>query len=255
MNSSEDFYLGPARNFSEICAAFKLVQMRYLDLGYALPNKSGMRFTFQNLLNTSTTFVAVMEGSVLATATLMIDSPAGLPLQSVFKREHYLFRRQYALFGEGTMFACQSDFENKGMGIIIHLVRIIFDYCLDQGINTFFIVVHPKHVGFYQKVLGFEIVSSANSCHHVRGVEGVLLRRRVETMQPNKTDIIQRLMRNYRSPPELVKPYRLSEGDIDHLILQEPEVKEQYLNYRGLLVNAKLHVKGVDHEIKLRADT
>ena len=84
----------PAVSRKEIKDAFRLVYRRYVERGYIEENPAKMRFTVFNALPDTTTFTCVLRGEVVSTATVVADSPAGLPADEIFREELDELRRQ-----------------------------------------------------------------------------------------------------------------------------------------------------------------
>jgi len=106
------------------------------------------------------TFTAECDGEVIGTITLAMDSPAGLAIDRTFKGEVDEFRRAPgAKLCELTKFAFSPTIQSKEL--MATLFHIVFVY----GRRTFggtdlFIEVNPRHVRFYEAMLGFERIGS-----------------------------------------------------------------------------------------------
>ncbi len=184
-------YCGPARDFSELCRAYALVQKRYIDRGYAQDNNSGMRYSVWNLIPNSTTFVIAHDTHILGTLTIVIDSRCGLPASKEFDEEFETLRRQSRFVAEATMFACEGD-GSAAMSVSLKLMALAARWCIEAGIDDLCLVVTKTHARFYEKALGCERLGGSKSVGHVQGTEGVFLRCDVSGALENKTGLTSR---------------------------------------------------------------
>jgi hypothetical protein len=104
------------------------------------------------------TFTAEVEDEVVGTITLAVDSQRGLAVDGAFKDEMDRFR---AMPGtkvcELTKFAFGSSIQSKEL--MAALFHIVFVYGhRTYGCTDLFIEVNPRHVRFYEAMLGFERV-------------------------------------------------------------------------------------------------
>ena len=172
-------YSGPARDIADLCRAYRLVYTRYVAEGYMRPRACKMRYSIFNLLPVSHTYVSCRNGDVVATATVVLDSPLGLPMGQLFEPEVELLRRAGRRVVEGTML-CAYD----GLGFERSLLDVMMGFigcCLSLRVDDICLVVNPKHVSFWQSCMGFEVFSEEKPCAHVRQAPGVLLRADVQS--------------------------------------------------------------------------
>ena len=108
------------------------------------------------------TFTAEIDQEVVGTITLAVDSPRGLAVDKAFKKEIDYFRAlSEARVCELTKFAFSSTIRSKEL--MAALFHIVFVY----GHRTFectdlFIEVNPRHVRFYETMLGFQRIGSVH---------------------------------------------------------------------------------------------
>ena len=73
---------------NELEQGFSLVYKEYVKRRYIPKHyKSKIRLSLYNALPSTTTFVAKKGKKVIATATLIPDSPMGLPMDKIYKKE------------------------------------------------------------------------------------------------------------------------------------------------------------------------
>jgi hypothetical protein len=108
--------------------------------------------------DTCTTFTAFSDEDVIGTLTLGVDSPEGLAADATFKQELDVFRSApEAKLCELKTFAFSSDVKSKPA--LATLFHTIFIYEAQQfGCTDVFIEVNPRHVRFYEVMLGFRCV-------------------------------------------------------------------------------------------------
>ena len=107
-----------------------------------------------------TTFTASVESEVIGTLTLAVDSPAGLTADKTFSEEIDAFRQiEGAKVCELTRLAFDSDVPSKPL--LAAFFHVIFIYGRRKyGCTDLFIEVNPRHVLFYQVMLGFKRIGA-----------------------------------------------------------------------------------------------
>jgi hypothetical protein len=137
-------------------AAFRLVAANYQERGYESPNSPPLRFTAYHALPKTVTLVAQAEYQIVATLSLVFDNCLlGLPMESIYPDEIKLLRRQGASLVEVTSLADSNLGFREFMQVFLTLMRLLTQYGLSQGADTFVISINPRHRTFYRKVLGF----------------------------------------------------------------------------------------------------
>ncbi len=149
-----------ARSRDELEQAYGLVYQEYLKRGYIDESPSRLRLSVYNLLPQTTTFVAVYEGVVTATATLIPDSPLGLPMDEIYAQELALFRKHGKAFCEVSMLASHTDLFREGASMMLNakkmffvffLFKRIFDYAREVlKMDYIVITINPKHRMTYE---------------------------------------------------------------------------------------------------------
>lgn len=98
---------------------------------------------------------------------MVVDSPCGLPMESVFSEEIALFRVPNRRLAEVTLLALDLDLISKRafsltdfqkMTWLFRLFKIMYDYArFEAGVTDLVICMHPKHRALYD-YLTFETI-------------------------------------------------------------------------------------------------
>lgn len=167
-----------ARNRDELEQAYGLVYRQYLKRGYTKVELSGLRLSFYNALPQTTTFIAISGKDVVATATLIADSPLLLPMDKIYHNELDVFRSSNIKLCEISMLSSDTELFSKGISLMLNskklffifsLFKVIYDYVkYTLKLNYICISVNPKHKLTYDfllfKTLGKEkVYSNANN--------------------------------------------------------------------------------------------
>lgn len=182
--NSRRFEAHIVRTQDELDEAFRLVYKEYVVKNYCPENASYMHYTFHSLLPASRTFVIKAEGKMIGTISLVPDSRAGLPLDSIFADELAKLRKPGRLLAEVSLLALQQDmFQKKTFSLTdfqkltssFRLFKILFDYARTEGgITDFVIGMHPKHKDLYH-YLNFTPIGPVRSYPGAEGKPALLM--------------------------------------------------------------------------------
>lgn len=107
--------------------------------------------------SSASTFAATVGSEVVATLTLTVDSPAGLAAERTFDDVIAAARASGAKLCELTKFASLPSADPKRL--LASLFHTIFIYGTERhGCTDLYIEANPRHVRFYEVMLGFERV-------------------------------------------------------------------------------------------------
>jgi hypothetical protein len=136
--------------------AFELVAANYQERGYEAPTDKPYRFTPYHTLPDTIVFVAKHEGRVVATFSLVADNTLiGLPMEAIYGDEIAGLRREGRRMAEVTSLACTELGQREFLQVFTTLIKVLQQYHVSRGGDTWVIAVNPRHRSFYQKVLGF----------------------------------------------------------------------------------------------------
>lgn len=65
------FVVRPVSSFQDLCGAFGVVYEEYLKEGYQDKHPSKMRYTYHQLFPQSYTFIAVLNGKIVGTGSVV----------------------------------------------------------------------------------------------------------------------------------------------------------------------------------------
>lgn len=172
--------------------AWRLVYDAYLSKGYMRSDASGMRVLPQDALAETTTFLVERraatgqasaegwEGATVATLTVIADSPLGLPMDDLYRRELDELRSAGRNPWELAKFASVGgkNVENgHGAQILFHLFKLGYLTARRLGGATDFVAtVNPGHEGYYRKIFLFERMGEVKPYDAVCGAPAVPLR-------------------------------------------------------------------------------
>lgn len=112
------------------------------------------------------TLAAYRANTLFGTLTLGLDSSCGLRADALYRDKLDAFRAQGSRICELTQFAVDPCFNSKEiLASFFHLAYIFFR--LIHGKSDLFIEVNPRHVGFYERTLGFRTIGEEKHCARV----------------------------------------------------------------------------------------
>lgn len=122
---------------------------------------------------TRTTLVACRGDHLFATLTLGLDSPRGLMADTLYRNEIDAFRRVGSRSCEVTRLA--MDPEHSSPDVMAAMFQIVYVLArMVYRMTDLFIEVHPRHAGFYRRMLGYHLAGPERICPRV-GAPAVLM--------------------------------------------------------------------------------
>lgn len=171
----EGMELKLAESVSEYTQAFQILHDSYVDAGFMEKDSTGMRITPYHLLNSTSTYVAVENGKVIATIAMVRDNPFGLPMDKVFDLNQ--FRQKNERIGEVSALAIHRDFRGQSGILLFCLIRFMWLHTLTRHrIDHLVIAVNPEKEDLYRSVFNFENLpgqSYVSSYSFVQGAPAV----------------------------------------------------------------------------------
>lgn len=145
------FKIRSADSSGQRSSASILINRMYATRGYrtsSLPDKQ---------LPTRITLVASEHENTIGTITIGFDSPAGLHLDDPFSDETRALRDAGHKICEFTKLAMDSVVRSKRALASLFHVSYIYAHRL-MGFDSLLIEVNPRHVRYYERMLGFRAV-------------------------------------------------------------------------------------------------
>ncbi len=115
-----------------------------------------------------------MDGQIQGTVSLVFDSERGLPCDEIYWLETGRMRAEDRRMAEVTRLALRKD-GAVTRDVLIRLFNLIYIYARRVRRYTDFVIeVHPRHLKYYERTLGFESLGGLQSCARVGGAPAML---------------------------------------------------------------------------------
>ncbi len=161
-----------------------------------------------------TTLVACKGDLLFGTLTVGVDSGHGLLADTLYRPEIDQARRKGARVCEVTRLAMDPSHSSpEVMATVFHLAFIITR--LINNMTDLFVEVHPRHTGFYRRMMGYRVAGPERTCPRV-GAPAVLMRLSLEHAEEQ----IRRLGGNQPSPERSLYRLFFSPSEQDQLLLK-----------------------------------
>lgn len=222
-----------ASNLKEFYQAYRLVHDQYASIELIEPRASRLKFFVRDFLPVTTAFVALHQGKVVGTASVVTFSPVGLPASGVYPEEIEKLAYEHSKIVESTKFACAPtpNLGKRGAGkmslVSTALLRALFTWCRESRVSKWLIVVHPRVKDFYHGQLGFELLGEERECSHVAGKPGVLLGLDIEKLVSGAltpTELAFDLFLSSLTDSEICRQYPMYEDELALMLLSDPPV-------------------------------
>ena len=169
LKHSDQYLCQAARKFKDLRDAYRLVYEEYLARGYCERRPSRMHYTYFCALPSSRTFLLQKKGQqeVLGTASLILNSPCGLPTKSLFAEIIRELQEKGRRIAEVSLLAISTRAFGKTIFSLTNvqkliatfqLFKAIFRYAQSKGVTDLIIAVNPKHEKLY-RYLTFERIA------------------------------------------------------------------------------------------------
>ena len=138
--------------------ALSLVEKEYIKQGYLNPKNSNCKIA---VLPGSATFIAKINDKIVGTVSVIFDSPSGLPMDEIYKKEVDKLRLKNKKIVEVGRLAVAREFLSKKSGfsekynnlsLVSSLFKLVFHYCIYKNIDNICISINPKHNLFYKSI-------------------------------------------------------------------------------------------------------
>ena len=175
-----------AREKNQFDACARLVADRYGWRGYEVPAPITRNPSYFTIL------ASCPDGHLVGTLTLGLDSQAGLMVDDMYKEEVDEYRRLGNRVCELVRLAVEPGPDSKQ--VLLSLFQMAY-LCLRliHGMTDAFIEVNPRHVAYYQRIIGFDTAGPPKNCPRVNAPV-VLLRLHLEKVHQDAQDFVESVL-------------------------------------------------------------
>ncbi len=173
---AEVFHIRLADSSGHQQAAGLLIRKMYSWRGYAVDGDGASDGAGPASAASATkriTLFAECRGAVVGTMGLCLDGALGLPADENFRDQLDTLRTRGRRLAEPSRLAIDAGMTKRVFASMIH-ESYLYAHVL-HGFSDYVIEVNPRHVVFYQRMLGFELAGPSRPCSRV-GAPAVLLR-------------------------------------------------------------------------------
>ena len=194
---------------AELESAYELVYHIYRSRDYIPANPSGLRLTIFNAFPSSVTFVGVVHDEVIATVSLIPDTPIGLPMDEIYRDEVQALRDAGRRLIEVTMLADRRLSVRRSLAMVLALMKLVFDYAaLSLKATDLCITVNPHHDKFYDEYLLFSPLGGLRAYPSVSGNPSIARRQDLERVEEEFRRRRPALLRRLLRGPDAPEPVR-----------------------------------------------
>lgn len=157
-SKSPIFKIRAASSADSLSEASNLIKEKYEWRGYS----SGALIAHPHYV----TLLAYANAGLIGTMTLGIDSDSGLSVDQTYKVEVDTLRSEGRRIAEITKLAAENGSSSKHViASLIHITYIYAQYVHQR--TDFLIEINPRHVNYYEKLLGFRRLGPERVCTRV----------------------------------------------------------------------------------------
>jgi len=216
-----------AHDFDDLLQAYSLVYRNYLRAEYIDRHESGMRYTVFNALPETTTVVAKLENRVVTTASIIFDSPLGLPMDTIYQEEVDALRAEGARICEVTMLADRRRAGIRTIPSILKIFKLILHYAHNKGrVTDILITINPSHEVFYTRYLPFEDFAGLRYYPAVKNAPALAKRQNLRTLfEEHKNHKLYDFFIDAAIPQEILEvKHRFTEEQLRQLFVVERQI-------------------------------
>lgn len=148
-----------ANDQDELEQAYRILHESYVEMGYAAPNSTGLRITKYFALPTTSTLVALYDGEVIGTMSVIRESSFGLPMEKSFDLS--TLRERNLRIAEVSSLAIDRNFRAQRGAVFFPLCKFFYDYVrFYMGLDAVVIAVNPSWTDFYEGLLMFKTLKA-----------------------------------------------------------------------------------------------
>jgi hypothetical protein len=227
-----DLAVRPALSRAELESAYELVYQIYRSRDYIPPNSSGLRLTIFNAFPNTITFVGVVHDEVIATVSLIPDTPIGLPMDEIYRDEDQALRDAGRRLIEVTMLADRRLSGPRSLAMVLALMKLVFDYAaLSLKATDLCITINPHHDKFYDEYLLFSPLGGLRAYPSVSGSPTIARRQDLERVEEEfrrrQPALLHRFFED-RTPLSLFEPrYHMAAADLRYFFMERTQTFQE----------------------------
>ena len=174
-DNTDSYTISIANSKDSRSKAFQLAYEVYLAKGYISENARKMLVSPSDSLS-DTCVININDGKdIVASITLNFQDHCRLPCQELYPNEIAPLIEQRKRLVEITRLVIKENHRHSNY-LLAQLFQATYIYAFQiKNITELVIEVNPRHVGFYQKLLGFSILGGEKSCERVNNAPALLL--------------------------------------------------------------------------------
>lgn len=185
LNSFENYKISIANSKESRLKAFRLAYEVYLAKGYIPENKRKMLVSPSDSVP-DTCIININDGSeTVASITLNFQDHSRLPCQELYQDEIAPLIAQRIKLVEITRLVIKENHRHSNY-LLAQLFQATFIYAYQvKNVTQLVIEVNPRHVAFYQNLLGFTVLGNEKACERVNNAPAILLHLDLNHIQNN----------------------------------------------------------------------
>jgi len=223
-----------ARTREEVEESYSLVYKEYLKRGYLNEDASKMRVSPYNMLPQTTTFIGIVGKNVISTATVIVDSPLGLPMDEIYHNELIPVREAKKKICEISMLASDSELFSSGVSMMLNakkmffiffLFKLILDYCKEvMDLDYLCITINPKHKMTYD-LLFFKDLGGLKTYHFANEAPAIAKYLDLHTIEDNcknndKTGLFKMFFSGNTDPEKFKGKFAFTPDDLRYFFIE-----------------------------------
>ena len=172
-----DLQFAVARTLDEVLAAWGLLYNAYIRAGFIAPNPYGIHTVPQAVGEHVLVIIGLKDGVLASTISAIMDSPAGLPLDTVYAEELMKMRSEGRRPIEVGLFGDRRDLKaERSFSAIFELMRFTYHFARYMGATDVLCGIPPRRARLYARAFGFEQGGSLKAYATVKDNPVVLMR-------------------------------------------------------------------------------
>lgn len=157
-----------AQTKDEIEHCYALVYREWEKLGYLSGGQ--LRYSLYNALPETTTFVGTnAQGEIFMTATVIPDSPLGMPIDATFADKLSPYRASGRKLAEVSMLAFDSSTaqvsQTQRLFLLLQMFSTLFSHARSKSIDLLCAKVHTRHAASYEPLMFKDFGEIRNNPH------------------------------------------------------------------------------------------